>query len=104
MTNYLYQYTIYIISGIMAEIVSIDDSGRLVIPKSFRELLGIKGGTKFILTESGHGRLLLQKFNIEEIAERLEDETKGKDLDAIVKRIRKEMNEKLKKRYKAVLA
>ncbi len=88
----------------MAEVVSIDDSGRLVIPKSIRDSLGIIGGTKFILTEGGNGRLLLQKFNIDEIAERLQVETKGKDIDAIVKRIRKEMNEKLKKRYKGILA
>ncbi len=88
----------------MAEVVSIDNSGRLVIPKSIRDSLGIIGGTKFILTEGENGRLLLQKFNIDEIAERLQVETKGKDIDAIVKRIRKEMNEKLKKRYKGILA
>ncbi len=83
----------------MAEVISIDDSGRLVIPKSVRESLGIIGGDKFIITEGEHGRLLLQKLNIEEIVARLQDETKGKDIDAIVKKIRKEMNEKLKKRY-----
>ncbi len=83
----------------MAEVISIDDSGRLVIPKSVRESLGIIGGDKFIITEGVHGRLLLQKLNIEEIAARLEKETKGKDIDAIAKKIRKEMNEKLKKRY-----
>ena len=88
----------------MAEIVSIDKAGRLVIPKSIRKSLGITGGTKFILAEGDSGRLLLQKFNIDEIATRLEKETKGKDIDAIVKKIRKEMNEKLKKRYPGLLA
>lgn len=88
----------------MAEVVSIDDSGRLVIPKSIRDSLGINGGDKFILTESEHGQLLLQKFDIEEIAARLADETKGKDIDAIVGKIRKEMNAKLKKRYPDVFA
>ena len=87
----------------MAEVVSIDESGRLVIPKSIRDSLGISGGDKFILTEGEHGRLLLQKFDIEEIATRLKNETKGKDIDAIVKRIRKEINEKLKERYPDVL-
>ncbi|UCE36175.1 MAG: MraZ N-terminal domain containing protein [Thermoplasmata archaeon] len=88
----------------MVEVVSIDDSGRLVIPKSIRESLGISGGTKFILTEGEHGRLLLQKFDIEEIAAKLKEETKGKDIDKIVKKIRKEMNEKLKKKYPDILA
>ena len=88
----------------MAEIVSIDKAGRLVIPKSIRESLGITGGTKFILAEGDSGRLFLQKFNIDEIATRLEKETKGKDIDVIVKKIRKEMNEKLKKRYPDLLA
>ncbi len=88
----------------MAEVISIDDSGRLVIPKSVRDSLGIIGGDKFILTEGEHGRLLLQKFDIEELAARLKDEIKGKDIDAIVKRIRKEMNEKIKKRYPDALA
>ena len=88
----------------MAEIVSIDKAGRLVIPKSIRESLGIIGGTKFIMAVGGSGRIVLQKFNIDEIATRLEKETKGKDIDAIVKKIRKEMNEKLKKRYPGLLA
>jgi AbrB family looped-hinge helix DNA binding protein len=83
----------------MAEVITIDDSGRLVIPKSIRDSIGIIGGDKFILTEGEHGRILLQKFNVDEIAARLEDETKGKNIDAITKKIRKEMNERVKKRY-----
>jgi AbrB family looped-hinge helix DNA binding protein len=88
----------------MTEVVTVDKAGRLVIPKSIREALGITGGTKFILTEGEHGRLHLQKFNIDEIAAKLQDETKNMDIDAIVKRIRKEVNEKVKKRYRKILA
>ncbi len=88
----------------MAEIVSIDKAGRIVIPKSIRDSLGIEDGTMFILDEGEHGRLLLQKFNVDEIANRLEKETRGKDIDTIIKRIRKEMNDKIKKRYKKILA
>jgi AbrB family looped-hinge helix DNA binding protein len=84
----------------MTEVVSIDKAGRLVIPKSIRDSLGIKGGTKFIVAQGEHGRLFLQKLNIEEIAERLQEEMDSKDVDAIVKRIRKEVNEKVKKKYK----
>ncbi|MCK4367574.1 MAG: AbrB/MazE/SpoVT family DNA-binding domain-containing protein [Thermoplasmata archaeon] len=85
----------------MAEIVSVDKAGRLVIPKSVRESLGIGEGTKFLLSESDHGRILLQKFNVEEIAKRLDREMKGKDVDAIVRKIRKEMNAKVKEKYPA---
>ena len=88
----------------MAEIVTIDKAGRIIIPISIRKSLGIIQGTKFILTEGDSGRLFLQKFNIDEIASRLEKETKGKDIDAMVKKIRKEINEKLKKKYSDILA
>ena len=90
--------------GKMAEIVSIDKAGRIVIPKSIRDSLGIEDGTRFILDEGEHGSLFLKMFNIDEISNRIENETKCKDIDTIVKRIRKEMNDKIKKRYKKVLA
>jgi AbrB family looped-hinge helix DNA binding protein len=38
----------------MAEIFEIDKSGRIVIPKSLRDKLGISGKTKFILTEGSY--------------------------------------------------
>jgi AbrB family looped-hinge helix DNA binding protein len=84
----------------MTEVISIDKAGRLIIPKSIRDSLGIKGGTKFIVTEGEHGRLLLQKLNIEEIAEKLQKEMGKKDVDFIVKKIRKEVNGKIKRKYK----
>ena len=46
----------------------------------------------------------LSSYSIEEIVARLEEETKGKDIDAIVKAIRKEINEKVKKRYPDLFA
>lgn len=83
----------------MVEVVEADKSGRIVIPKSLREELGIKEKTKFILTKRGEGQLLLQKIDVEEIARRLEEELAGKDIDTIVESIRKEINEKIKVRY-----
>lgn len=88
----------------MVEVISIDDSGRLVIPKSIRDSLGVVGGDKFILAAGENGRLLLQKLDIGEIVARLEEEVKGKDIDAIVKAIRKEINEKVRKRYPDLFA
>lgn len=83
----------------MVEIVKSDRSGRIVIPKSLRDELHIGKKTMFILTNKGEGTLLLQKIDIEEIARRLEKELAGKDVDAIVESIRKEINEKAKVRY-----
>lgn len=82
----------------MAEVVSADKSGRLVIPKLLREELGIEGGTKFLISSSENGRVLLQKLNINEIASRLESELKV-DIDSAVKKVRKEIDEKARKRY-----
>ena len=83
----------------MAEVVESDKSGRIVIPKSLREELGVKGKTRFILTKRGEGQLLLQKIDVEEIARRLEEELAGRDIDAIVEAIRKDINEKIKVEY-----
>jgi len=83
----------------MAEVVEVDKSGRIVIPKKLRDELNIKARTKLILTKRGEGGLLLQKIDVEEIARRLEEELAGKNIDAIVSAIRKEINEKAKVRY-----
>ena len=83
----------------MAEVVESDKSGRIVIPKSLREELNMKEKTRFILTKRGKGQLLLQKIDVEEIARRLEEELAGKDIDTIVRAIRKEINEKIKVNY-----
>ena len=88
----------------MAEIVSIDKAGRLVIPKSVRRSMGITEDTKFIIATGDPGRLLLQKLDIEEIAAKLEKELKGKNVDAVAKRIRKDINAGIKKKYPDVFA
>ena len=87
----------------MAEIVEVDKSGRIVIPKRLRKDLGIKEKTKFILARRGEGQILLQKLDVEKIAQRLETELVGKDIDAITEAVRKEINEKIRSRYPDLL-
>jgi len=87
----------------MAEVVASDKSGRIVIPKNLRLELGIKENTKFILAKRGHGQLLLQKLDVEEIARRLEEELAGRDIDAIVQTVRKEIDEKIRASYPDLL-
>lgn len=83
----------------MAEIVKIDRAGRIVIPKGIRKELGVKGGSGFLLTTRSGGQLLLQKLDVETIAKGLERELAGKDIDAIVKKVKEEINAKIKARY-----
>ena len=90
--------------GRMVEIVEADKSGRIVIPKKLRKDLGIREKTKFILAKKGKGQILLQKLDVEEIAERLEKELAGKDIDAIAAELRKEINERIRTRYPDILA
>ena len=99
----IYHFTIYLSSGIMAEIVEVDKSGRLVIPKKLRKELGIKEKTKFILAKKGQGQILLQKLDVDEIAARLEKELSRTDIDAIVRELRKEINEKVRTKYPDIL-
>jgi AbrB family looped-hinge helix DNA binding protein len=87
----------------MAEVVGVDKSGRIVIPKNLRKELDIREKTRFILTNRGQGQLLLQKFEVREIARRLEEELSGKDIDSIVERVRKEVHEKIKASYQDLL-
>ena len=83
----------------MAAIVESDKSGRIVIPKKFRDELGITDKTRFILTVNGRDQLLLQKIDVEEIARRLEEELEGKAIDTIANSVKKEINEKIKIYY-----
>ncbi len=83
----------------MGDVVTLDKVGRLVIPKSVREELEIGEGTKFLIAAAEDGRLLLQKLDVKEVAARLEKELGNIDVDAIVEKVRKEINEKAGKRY-----
>jgi AbrB family looped-hinge helix DNA binding protein len=88
----------------MAEVIEADRSGRIVIPKSLRQELGIRERTKFLLTNRGQGQLLLQKLDVDEIARRLSKELDGRDIDAIIARVRKEVDKKIRAQYPDLLA
>ena len=88
----------------MTELVSIDSAGRLVIPKAIREAAGIDERTKLLIAVADHGRLILQKLDVEAVAGRLKREMTGKDVDAIVRKVRKELKELVRQRYPDLLA
>ncbi len=87
----------------MVEIVEVDKSGRIVIPKKLRKDLGIRERTKFILAKKGQGQIVLHKLDVEEIAERLQKELAGKDIDSIIRELRKEIDEKIRTKYPDIL-
>lgn len=88
----------------MVEIVSIDKAGRIVIPKAIRDAAGIDESAKLLIAATEKGRLVLQKLDVESLAARLEKELAGKDVDAIVRRVRKEINARVRKEYPDRLA
>ncbi len=88
----------------MTELVSVDRAGRVVIPKAIRDAMGIDERTKLLLAVGEHGRLVLQKVDVDALVGRLEKELAGRDVDAIVRKVRREMRALVRKRYPDLLA
>ncbi|PYU59857.1 MAG: AbrB family transcriptional regulator [Acidobacteria bacterium] len=83
----------------MAELVSVDRAGRVVIPKAIRDAAGIGEGAKLLVAAAEEGRVVFQKLDVEAIASRLEKELTGKDVDAIVRKVREEIRARIRKAY-----
>lgn len=83
----------------MASIVESDSSGRIVIPKKIRDQIGINPKTQLLLTTNKKNQILLQKLDIEEIAQKLKDELKDTAIEETSKKIREEINEKVRKAH-----
>ena len=88
----------------MTEVVSVDRAGRIVIPKAIRDAAGIDARTKLLIAVTEYGRLVLQKLDVESLAARLERELTGKDVDAIVRKVREEINARIRSEYPDLLA
>jgi AbrB family looped-hinge helix DNA binding protein len=78
----------------MAEAVTtIDKAGRVVIPKEIRERMHLEENSTLLLAETGEDALILKKLDLHQIAARLREEVKGKNLDEIARRVEEESNE-----------
>jgi AbrB family looped-hinge helix DNA binding protein len=84
---------------VVAEVVSVDKAGRIVIPKAVRKAAGIEDRAKLLIASAGRGRVVLLKLDVEEIAARLEAELTGTDVAALARRIREEVNARIRKAY-----
>ena len=62
----------------LEDIVKVSSKGQIVIPKDMRKKLGVKTGEKLLVLSRGSEILLrkAQETSIEEIAKKVEDETK----------------------------
>ena len=83
----------------MAEIVSVDRAGRVVIPKAIRDAADIGEKAKLLVAVAEKGRIVLQKLEVDAIAARLEKELAGKDVDAIARKVREEIRARVRKAY-----
>ena len=78
----------------MAEIVEVDKSGRIVIPKKIRDELGIREKTRLMIMKSD-GKLMVIPFSLDELVRRLEVELDGVEVEEIAASIRREINAKI---------
>lgn len=85
------------------EIVTIDKSGRLVIPEIIRKKLHLTKNVPLLITELDDDKILIKKLDRDEIEKKLRDELKELDIDKIAHEVRTEVNEAAKKKYAAIL-
>lgn len=84
---------------LMADVVTVDRAGRVVIPKAIREAAGIGADAKLLVAVAEEGRVVFQKLDVDVIASRLEKELSGKDVDAIVRNVREEIRVRIREAY-----
>ncbi len=88
---------------VIMEIVTIDNSGRLVIPEFIRRKLHLTKNVPLLITELDDDKILIKKLDRDEIEKKLREELKGSDIDKIAREVRTEVNEAAKKKYAAIL-
>jgi AbrB family looped-hinge helix DNA binding protein len=85
------------------EIISIDNSGRLVIPEFIRKKLHLTKNVPLLITELDDDKILIKKLDRDEIEKRLREELKGLNIDKIADEVKNEVNEAAKRKYSAIL-
>ena len=79
------------------EITSVDEVGRILIPKETRDGLGIVERTKLLITEIKENALILKKNDVKEMTKRLEDDSRDTDLKSLLGRVRDETDDKIER-------
>lgn len=86
------------------EIVSVDKVGRVVLPKRTRNRLRIDEGTKLLIAEVKEDTLVLKRLDVEEMKRQLALDLKDVDLVGLLKKVRDETDEKVRKAYPEIFA
>ncbi len=83
---------------VIMEIVTIDKSGRLVIPDLIRKKLHITKNMPLLITDLDDDKIIIKKLDRDEIEKNLRAELKGADIDEIAREVRAEVYEVAKKK------
>jgi AbrB family looped-hinge helix DNA binding protein len=86
------------------DVVSVDKSGRVVLPKDIREKIGITKDSKLLVMDIGEDKILLKKLDRDAIAKRLKEELRNIDIERISKEVRDEVDGEIKKEWADVFA
>jgi len=78
-------------------VTTIDKAGRVVIPKEIREKMRLNENSILLVAETDGDALILKKLDIQQIAERLRWELKGKDLNGMARKVDEKSNEQVSK-------
>ncbi len=90
-------------SVVSMEIVTIDNTGRLVIPEFIRKKLHLTKEVPLLITELDDDKILIKKLDRDEIEKRLRSELKDLDIDKIASEVRTKLNEEARKKYAPIL-
>jgi AbrB family transcriptional regulator (stage V sporulation protein T) len=80
-------------------ITRIDSKGRVVIPKDVRRKLNIKPGEEFLVTEIDGDTIVLRRFNVKKMLEKLVRNSMGVDLEELEAETEEEGNRVAKELY-----
>ncbi|AEK72345.1 Transcription regulator, SpoVT/AbrB family protein [Thermococcus sp. 4557] len=80
-------------------ITKMDSKGRVVIPKDVRRKLNIKPGEEFLVTEIDGDTIVLRRFNVKKMLEKLVKNSRGINLEKLEAETEEEGNRVAKELY-----
>ncbi|AHL22159.1 AbrB/MazE/SpoVT family DNA-binding domain-containing protein [Thermococcus nautili] len=81
-------------------VTKIDSKGRVVIPKDVRRKLNIKPGEEFLVTEIDGDTIVLRRFNVKKMLEKLVRNSREVNLEELEAETREEGNRVAKELYR----
>ena len=85
------------------DIVTVDKLGRILLPKSLRQAMGLHAGARLLAIDVD-GRLVLQAVDAETLLRQIREDLKGADVDRITRLVRDEVEHEAQAHIAQVLA